>query len=487
MKHVVVLPLVVMGLLTACGGGGGGENNTPIATAPSCKVTEILKDGVCTAPVAPPISCKTTEILKDGACVKSNANICTVEDEKLWVRSHLDDVYLWYNEIKDVPKQNYDTPQKYFDALLVKDKDRFSFVENTQKIEDFQESGLNVGYGIRWMNDPHTGFVRVAFVEPDSPAQSIGLERGDYLNAIDGIPVSSFTQEEFSRRLFPTKVGVQQVFSVYRYQQQRTEDVVITTKDFVQNPAPYLYINPVDGVNVGYLLFNEHIATATDILREMVTVLQAQKVTELVLDLRFNGGGFLYTAQDLASMLAGTKALNSVFSSLQHNDKSRQQNKNFFFSRGSIFTNASLPMLNLNRVFVLTSGQTCSASEAIINGLLPFMDVIRIGDTTCGKPYGMLQENNCDKTYFAVRFRGVNMVGQSVPTAGYTPRCFITDSPDYTLGDTRESLFAAALSYRKTGQCPSNMITQSKRPPNITNRMILSSGSWRNNMLLKKN
>jgi|GEM_PF-7005124 len=181
MKYVAALPFVVMVFLTACG-GGGSENN--LVSTPMCKTTETIKNGVCA----------------------SVANVCTVEDEKLWVRGYLDDVYLWYNEIKDVPKQNYDTPQKYFDALLVKDKDHFSAAISQADADAFHESGIEIGYGAIWVFD---GFannnLRVAFVEPQSVADKAGIVRGDYVHTINGQSVSALSDEELTAYLYPSK------------------------------------------------------------------------------------------------------------------------------------------------------------------------------------------------------------------------------------------------------------------------------------------
>src|SRR5205823_3270226 len=109
---------------------------------------------------------------------------------------------------------------------------------------------------------------------------------------------------------------------------------------------------------------------------------------------------------------------------------------------------------NLSRVFVITGSGTCSASESIINGLTPYLQVIRIGGTTCGKPYGFVQTNNCGKAYFAIQFQGVNSQGFGDYASGFAPTCSAVDDVDHALGDPAEGRLSVALGYRSTGACP---------------------------------
>jgi carboxyl-terminal processing protease len=467
MKYVVVLPLVVMGFLTACGGGGSGENNTIVAPAISCKATETLKNGVCITPVA---------------------NVCTTEDEKLWVRSYLDDVYLWYNEIKDVPRQNYSTPQTYFDALLVKNKDRYSVAINQAEADAFHESGLELGYGAIWVIDGFTNnSLRVAFVEPQSVADKAGIVRGDYLHSINGQHVSTLSDEELTAYLYPSKAITINV-EVTTNLAMPHRKLSLQATDNVRQPVPEatVFTHHTSQEKVGYLLFNEHIATASEQLIDVLTSFKQEKINDLVLDLRFNGGGYAYIANELASMIGGQRTVNRLFQKVEHNQKHSAKNEYDFFTQAAFITNEKLPLLNLSRVFVLTSYATCSASEAIINSLSPFVEVIRIGSTTCGKPYGFEQANNCGTAYFAIQFQGENALEQSIPTTGFAPTCWAYDDLDIPLGQNNEQLLSTVFYYRGTNQCPTSAMLQSKKIVTQPRIRALNHGSWRNNMLLKK-
>ena len=429
-----VMPFIMA--LTACGGSEDSSNATPINPnlnpIPPVVVTE----------------CLTPKILQNGVCV-SVANICQTETEKVWVRAHLDDVYL----------------------------------ANQAEIEAFQESGLNIGYGITWVNDPaYNNGVRIAFVEKNSPADLQGLERGYILMTIDGKALSQFTQEEFVEALYPDKVGVTHTFEISSYINPKTIFATLTSKEVAQNPVPIVSTQTVANKKIGYLLFNDHNALASDKLVSAMTGFKNQKIDELVIDLR-------YIASQLASMVAGNNIQYQVFASFMYNDKNYSQNSNYYFPPFDD-QRRLLPQLNLKRVFVLTGQQTCSSSEAFINALSPFVDVVMIGSSsTCGKPYGFQQENNCASTYFAVRYQNVNALGQSVPTVGYAPRCRVEDNLGFALGDTQEVMFNSAMYYMNTNTCPVWSFSQSSKKSaafSLSPKEVYRA-PWRSNMIIKQN
>jgi hypothetical protein len=189
----------------------------------------------------------------------------------------------------------------------------------------------------------------------------------------------------------------------------------------------------------------------------------AAGVTDLVVDLRYNGGGFINIAAQLGYMVAGqAQSGGKIFETLAFNDKRSAANIDIEFVStitGSFGNNARagepLSALNLRRISVLTSGSTCSASEAFINALRGIdVEVVLVGGTTCGKPYGFTQANNCGLAFFGLEFEGHNDKGAATPVTGMPPTCAVTDDLDHALGDPAEGMLATALSYRLTGSCP---------------------------------
>jgi hypothetical protein len=197
-----------------------------------------------------------------------------------------------------------------------------------------------------------------------------------------------------------------------------------------------------------------------------------------VLDIRYNGGGFLFIASQLAYMIGGpVQTAGLAFETLQFNDKhpvsdpvTGQPIEPIPFYDTTLIGDL-LPVLDLpiRRVFVLTGPGTCSASESIINSLRGVdVEVIQIGSTTCGKPYGFYPTDNCGTTYFTIQFRGVNAKDFGDFGDGFSPEntdpsgivgtvvpgCSVGDDFSSQLGNPAEARFAAAMQYRDTGICP---------------------------------
>jgi hypothetical protein len=230
---------------------------------------------------------------------------------------------------------------------------------------------------------------------------------------------------------------------------------------------------------VGYMLFTDHIAPAEQQLVTAFDAMRTARINDLVIDLRYNGGGLLAIASQVAYMVAGSAATaGQTFENYTFNDKHPSINPvtgnaltpvPFFNTTLGFSTAAGLPLptLDLRRVYVLTGAGTCSASESIINSLRGVnVDVIQIGSTTCGKPYGFYPQDHCGTTYFTVEFKGVNAVGFGDYTDGFSPNntpvvggtrgsgCSVADDFSYGLGDPNEARFAAALAHRNTLSCP---------------------------------
>ena len=248
-------------------------------------------------------------------------------------------------------------------------------------------------------------------------------------------------------------------------------------------PVPVQNVGTLLGTTVGYMLFTDHMMQAESALIAGVTKLKAANVTDLVIDIRYNGGGLLDIASELGYMVAGpTQTQGKTFELLTFNDKHKTIDP---FNGGAItptpfhttaqgFSTASgtaLPYLNLTRVYVLTGPGTCSASESVMNGLRGAgVEVIQIGSKTCGKPYGFYDPDNCGTTYLSIQFKGVNALGfgdysdgiapansaaaATLDPSAVFPGCSIADDFTHALGDPAEKRLAAALQYRANGTCP---------------------------------
>lgn len=488
MFRLAALSMVVLaGLLTACRGGGGSDSGG-IAPPASGWVAGVFQpkenfDAECAAPRSG-VDPQTQQPYPD---VQGTAT-----DENNWLRSWSNDLYLWYNEITDRDPGLYTTPA-YFDLLKTTattasgaPRDQFHFTYPTTEWIALSQSGVVAGYGVEWviLSPAPPRDAVAAYVEPGSPAAAQGIARGARLRRVDGVDfVNAPTQADVDAivaGLYPDQANETHSFQIL--------DLDGTLRGF-QMTSVNVTLTPVQNVqaiatptgNVGYMLFNDHIATAEQGLIDAITALDTANVVDLVLDVRYNGGGYLVIASQLAYMIAGSAQTGGrIFENLRFNAKHPSTNpvtgqplQPLPFANVSVGLSAPagqpLPTLDLSRVFVLTGPNTCSASESIINSLRGIgVQVIQIGSKTCGKPYGFYPEDNCGTTYFSIQFQGVNEVGFGDYSDGFAPQnsigtqttpipgCSVADDFTRALGDANESRFAAALQYRNAGQasCP---------------------------------
>ena len=469
MKKITLLCALLLSL-AAC--GGGGSDSSPGIC--------IGSNDVCFPP--------TETATPSTGTVDSLANICNADAEKKWVRAHLDDVYLWYNEIVNVNPQSYSTPADYFYALLVTARDRFSFTESKAVIDQYFNAGQDIGYGATLVLDGTR--IRVSYVQPNSPAELQKIARGAEIVGINGVEISKVDGNTKYEAFYPSAVGTTYQFQVLDVGASAARTVSLSAATITKSPVPVSkIIDTADNKKIGYLVFTDHIATAEAPLIATLKQFQQTGIDDLVLDVRYNGGGFLYIADEVASMIGGAAVKNKIFEQLRFNSKHPEKTNspdNVFPFFDTSSTNVPLPQLNLKRVFVLTGPGTCSASESIINGLSPHVQVITIGGTTCGKPYGMIQKDNCDQAYFAIEFDGLNSAGQGGYTNGFAPACAAADDLEHALGDTSERLLATAIGYGKTGSCPApDGLFQSPAGKDALKLREMYRAPWRDNRVLK--
>jgi hypothetical protein len=433
--------LLITGLILAlhgCGGSGGSGGEVPVA-----------EPGYFDAPFV-----SASEL----------AGQCSDTRQKQFIRSHLDEVYLWPDLVQRRNAFDYDTPADYFKAILTPPPlDRFSFSSPSDDA-DALEGAQAFDVGIYWVNVGTTDapFWRVARVEPNSPAATAGLRRGDTLYG--RVRTNLYTNSDQALFYDFGYLRNGQFLQANLRPEAIFEDPVGTVIQIRQNTR-----------NIAYIGFESHYANAQDQLIDAFRQMASQGVTDLVLDLRYNSGGYLYIASTLASMLTPSRTLvtQPVFVRLQLNAKQADSYRNAVlrmspnvqytadsarFKPGSV-----LPQLRLQSIYILTTEVTCSASESLINGLRGVgVTVNTIGNTTCGKPYGMSRQDNCGRAYYPIEFKGVNALGESDFSNGFAPTCTVADDLDHPRGDPQEAQLNAALIHMQTGVCPDSVFTAAR-------------------------
>lgn len=488
--------LLSLALLSACGGGGtsGGSTNTGTTpgTGTTTPTTPSWVAGQYAAESTLQNFCATP---RSGIDPFSNSTYPdkagTAMHEKLWLRSWSNRTYLWYKELPDLDPAAYST-LAYFDLLKTSNKtdsgaakDNFHFYQDTAEYKKQTQSAVTSGYGIEWIftatRPPRQ--LTVAYTEPGSPAAAALLSRGSKLLEVDGVDfVNDNTQDgvnKLNAALFPAKAGESHQFTVQQADGSR-KSFTLQSADVSTVPVHNVKVLQSGSKKVGYLQFNTHIAAAQPQLISAVEQFRSAAVNELVIDLRYNGGGLLALASQFGYMVSGPNQIQSrYFDKLQFNDKypntdpvtGEALEPTPFYSRGIDYnagrlTSQTLPNLSVNRIFVLTSADTCSASEAFINALRGIdVEVIQIGGKTCGKPYGFYPTDNCGTTYFTIQFSGVNAKGFGDYAAGFTPKpapqfaadikgCPVADDLSKPLGDAQEGMLKTALFYAGNNSCP---------------------------------
>lgn len=380
-----------------------------------------------------------------GAFEFAARNDCAVIGQNLTIRSIMRDWYFWYRDMPDADPARSATPEDYLDALRFLPLDRFSYLADAEADRAFFSESQFIGIGIR-NRLIAADDLRIVDVFAGSPAEQAGLRRGDRLLEINGRLVSELiANDELDAAFGPAEIGFSLTLRIRRL--DGTEVTVTVVKGLVTIPTVALTTTfDVGGATVGYILFENFVQPSFAALDTAFTTLRFAGASEIVLDLRYNGGGLLSVAQYLASLVGGVNTSGRVFLSLLHNDKHQADN----FTAGFL----NLPnALSANRLVVLTTSATASASEVIINALRPFIDVVVVGTTTFGKPVGQYGFDFCDKVLHPVSFETVNANGEGRYFDGLAPTCEAVDDVTRALGDPQEATLAEALNYLATGQC----------------------------------
>jgi len=486
---LLVLSGLAMTMIQGCGGGGGGGKAQDILTTPG---TTTYTAGVFGASSGYANRCANprsgTDPYTHHAYPDQQGSTAL---ENFWLRSWTHELYLWYKDVPDLNPNNYSDPAKDYFPLLktsattpsgnAKDKPGFHFSYKTSDWEALSQSGSSAGYGVEFslIATYPPRLAVVAYVDPNTPASSNNLSRGETILTVDGVDVTNGDSTALNNGMFPKTVGESHTFVLKELNgSQRT--VTMTSANVTSTPVQHAGVIAGTNGQVGYIQFNDHIATAEQEFIDAITLLNNAGVSDLVLDLRYNGGGYLDLASEVAYMIAGgTQTANKIFDKVTFNDQyaanvnpvtggSNSPTPFLKTTQGfSTTAGVALPTLNLNRVFVLTGPNTCSASEAIINGLRGInVQVIQIGSTTCGKPYGFYPQDNCGTTYFSIQFQGANDIGFGDFSDGFSPAnslsmgvsvpgCSVADDFTHQLGDPSEGRLAAALFYRNNASCQS--------------------------------
>ena len=388
-----------------------------------------------------------------------------------FIHDNMDFAYFWNDKMPDIDPDKEPDPKKYFDKLLYKAIDRWSFITDDYQglLEYFSGIRKSTGYSFRLyrLSDNSKDVVGyIEYVNPNTPADNAGLKRGDMFFEINGTKLTTDNyQELIGLDSFTLTLG------------ELNEDLTITPlSPKVNLTAEVLTIDPIlldtvvdhAGEKIGYLVYNSFVRDYDDELKEVFGSFKDEGIDGLVVDLRYNSGGAVNTAILMASMIAPAADTGKVLLNNTYNQNLTDYFKEKYPDDESIFTDKILSApnnLDLSKYVALTSFKTASASEMVIYTLMPYMDVIQIGEQTHGKYYASITLSDPDKKHnWAIQpivMRAENADNSIDYTQGLIPDIELRERYEYPLGDKRERFFAQAL-HVLTGIWPEGTVAQLK-------------------------
>jgi carboxyl-terminal processing protease len=389
------------------------------------------------------------------AVVKTVTTDSLTADEQArdYLYAAMNQYYLWYNLMPVVVKSDYKDPYTLLDAMRYKTLDRWSFVQTYDEYVA-QSQGSFVGHGISLGLDP-ANQVRIAQIYNNSPLYALGVRRGwivKKLNGTDLAPV--FIAKDaatYNQLIGASTAGVTNTF-LFQTPAGKDSTIVSTKAAFTLNTVILADTLHLKSGITGHLVFDEFIPPSNAELQTAFAYFSLNNINNLIVDLRYNGGGDLSVLQNMASYVAGAAKYNTTFLTLTYNDKNTQYNVSYPFKQ------VNYP-LTISKLIVITTRGTASASEDFINGLKPGLEVTTIGDTTNGKPVGM--NGFLYKTayaFFPITFNVVNSAGQGDFFKGFVPAKYVRDDITHDWNNRDEACLKEAIYYLENGTVSSKSL-----------------------------
>lgn len=451
------------------GQGWTGEG-IAFCTAASSAATLKVGTDVASCKTTPPVVATANYTVPTALA----ANNCSLDTQKSWVRTFADTSYLWATQSPKPAPSLFSTIETYFDGVLFKPTDHYSWLDDAASTYDSFSGAptIRLGYEVglaRW----DVSNLVIRRVEANTAASRAGLTRGTLVSAINGEAVTGTLSAPQLAALFPTASGTTTQLTV-KLRGSNIPTTVSLLADLATSGIETTVDNArvftrPDGTKVGYLAFHSFVDQSTAELTTALRQFKSAGVKDVLLDLRYNGGGLVSVSNELSSMLGGDRVRGQVFAKTRFTERQAGTADSTFFDVDATPADARL---NLPRLFVLVTNRTASASELVINSLRPFAEVVIIGSTTYGKPVGSYlhpfsRSGNCGKMYAMIGFESVNACDAGGYYNGIAPTCFALDDLSNDLGDANESIISAALRYVDTGTCATSATTQSELKRNF--------------------
>ena len=379
------------------------------------------------------------------AAPEAGTGACSIDNQKQYVLDRMRDVYLWYDDLPaTVDVAAFATPEALLAYLIsFQPLDNFSYIDSAEADAEFFGEGRYRGYGFSSRNES-AGDLRFTRVFAGSPADNAGFERGQRILMLNGRTIADIEANEGTGALFSLPSLTFTIRRLDGSEFTATVDTDVVTID----PVPqYRIIGRPDGTSVGYVELATFISTAEAEFATIFAEFANAGVTDVIIDLRYNGGGLVITTELLGDYLGGGVPPGTVFSRTLFNDLNAASNRvePFETVAGS---------LNLSRLVVIATDRTASASELVTNAMFPHADVSIVGSPTLGKPVGQLGLLFCDKILRPTAFETVNSDDEGRYFDGLPADCAAPDDLAVAVGADSDPNLVSALALLDTGACP---------------------------------
>ncbi|MCB8963594.1 MAG: hypothetical protein H6536_00955 [Bacteroidales bacterium] len=375
-------------------------------------------------------------ILLIASCEKNDSGEINVNNE---VYSLMQEHYLWYDQMPTVDPNGYATPIELMDALRVTPPDKWSYVTTRTEFEAYYNQGAYVGFGFGSGFNAN-GELIITFVFNSSPLAAKGIGRGWQIVTIDG---QTPTADNYSSLVGASTAGVSKTFQ-FKSPTGTSASYTFEKAEIAMNTVLTDSVYTFGATKVGYFVLESFITNTTKELDAVFADFKSKGVTELIVDLRYNGGGQVDVSNYLANLIGGSAANGGVYAKSCHNNKHSDNDTSLLFKS---VTNT----LTLNRVVFITTNQSASASELVINGLKPFMDVALVGEKTHGKPVGMyafkFNDPSIDWMIVPICFSMKNANNEGDYFGGIPVNVTAADDVMTNFGDINETSLNAALAH----------------------------------------
>ncbi|MCC5932503.1 MAG: peptidase S41 [Cyclobacteriaceae bacterium] len=393
-----------------------------------------------------------------GSCVREDDDLKAprqIREINEFIWENMDIYYFWRDKMpRNIRRDHEQDPKRYFEKLIYRDDIWSIITDDRDELENrLQGIEKTMGFSLKLyrLGETTRVFAVVELVYDNSPAQSAGIQRGDLITRINDteITVNNFFNLFFERETYKATFG------------NLVDGLLVDNGLSIELNAITMSLNPIyyhtviesDNSKIGYLVYNQFIESYNDELRSVFAGFRSQGVNELILDLRYNPGGAVISSTLLASLIAPRNVVsgNNIFMRYIWNNVI----EDFFKRRPDGEENLLIKFkneehnLDLNRVFILTSRNTASSSELIINCLRPYMDVFLIGETTSGKYTGSItitdEENRHTWALQPIVLKSANVNGETDYRMGFAPDILAPDDLTQPLGSLDERLLSLAF------------------------------------------